>query len=96
MFPAVGAIPDLISAAISAARGKWVDCVLSLIAAIPFVGDVVGAAKIGAKLAKGASKLALFVKDVVLKVLRAPPVKQIFDQMISVGKEVGCVPARLE
>lgn len=58
MAPGVGAIPDLMNAAISVLRGDWVGAGLSIVAAVPGVGDVVGGAKIayrGAKIAGKAS-----------------------------------------
>lgn len=57
MVPVLGAIPDLINASISVLRGDWVGAGLSIVAAVPSVGDVVGGAKIaykGAKMAKAA------------------------------------------
>ncbi len=59
MVPVLGAIPDLINASISVLRGDWVGAGLSIVAAVPGVGDVVGGAKIaykGAKIAKNVSK----------------------------------------
>lgn len=57
--PGVGAIPDLINASISALRGNWVDAGMSLLAAVPGIGDAAAAAKIarkGVKAAKAAQK----------------------------------------
>lgn len=59
MAPGVGAIPDLMNAAISVLRGDWVGAGLSIVAAVPGVGDVVGGAKIayrGAHIAKNAQE----------------------------------------
>lgn len=56
MVPVLGAVPDLINASISVLRGDWVGAGLSLVAAVPGVGDVVGGAKIAYKGAKIASK----------------------------------------
>lgn len=58
MAPGVGAIPDLMNAAISVVKGDWVGAGLSIVAAVPGVGDVVGGAKIAYKGAKIASKSA--------------------------------------
>lgn len=56
MVPVLGAIPDLINASISVIKGDWVGAGLSIVAAVPGVGDVVGGAKIAYKGAKIASK----------------------------------------
>lgn len=59
MVPILGAFPDLINAAISAVRGDWVGAGISLIAAVPLVGDVAGGAKLayrGVKAAKVVDK----------------------------------------
>ena len=57
--PGVGAIPDLLNAAIYAVRGDKLNASLSLLAAVPGIGDAAAAAKIagkGVKLAKSAKK----------------------------------------
>lgn len=57
--PGVGAIPDLLNAAIYAVRGDNLNASLSLLAAVPGIGDAAAAAKIagkGVKLAKSAKK----------------------------------------
>lgn len=46
LTPGVGAIPDLINAAIYAVRGDMLNAGLSLVAAVPVIGDTAGAAKI--------------------------------------------------
>ena len=46
LIPGVGAIPDLVNAAIYALRGKWLEAGLSIIAAVPGVGDVATGTKI--------------------------------------------------
>lgn len=54
-IPIVGAVPDLLNAGIYALRGDYVSAGLSLLSAVPMVGDAAGAAKIaykGVKLAK--------------------------------------------
>lgn len=58
MVPVLGAIPDLINASISVLRGDWVGAGLSIVAAVPGVGDVVGGAKIAYKGAKIAGKVS--------------------------------------
>lgn len=58
--PGVGAIPDLINASISALRGNWADAGLSLLAAVPLIGDAAAGVKIaknGVKAAKSIGKL---------------------------------------
>lgn len=52
MAPGVGAIPDLLNAAISVLRGDWFGAGLSIVAAVPLVGDAVGGAKIAYRGAK--------------------------------------------
>lgn len=54
MAPGVGAVPDLINAGISALRGDWLGAGISLVAAVPGIGDAVGGAKIAHKAAKTA------------------------------------------
>jgi len=57
--PGVGAIPDLANAAIYALRGKWIDAGLSIIAAVPIVGDLAAGVKIaknGVQVARKAQK----------------------------------------
>lgn len=57
--PGVGAIPDLLNASISAIRGDWVAAGLSVLAAVPIIGDAATAAKYaqkGVKAAKAAKK----------------------------------------
>lgn len=58
--PGVGAVPDLLNAAISACRGNWAEAGLSVLAAVPLVGDVAAGAKLanrGVKMAKAAQKV---------------------------------------
>ena len=58
--PGFGAIPDLISASISALRGNWADAGLSLLAAVPLIGDAAAGVKIvqkGVKVAKSTKKV---------------------------------------
>lgn len=65
MFPVFGFVPDLINAGISLARGDIAGALMSAVAAIPGVGDAVGAVKI---VAKGAKLLQKFEK--VIKVAK--------------------------
>lgn len=68
MIPLVGAAPDLINAGISACRGNWDDAALSLLAAVPGVGDVAGAGKIvknGVKIASKTKKAKALDKTAV-------------------------------
>lgn len=58
--PGVGAVPDLLNAAISACRGNWAEAGLSILAAVPLIGDVAAGAKLanrGVKMAKAAQKV---------------------------------------
>lgn len=59
--PGVGAIPDLINASISALRGNWAEAGLSVLAAVPLIGDVAA----GAKMAKRGMKIAKMAKKSV-------------------------------
>lgn len=52
--PGVGAIPDLINAGISALRGDWLGAGISIVAAVPGIGDAVAGAKIARKGVKAA------------------------------------------
>ena len=57
--PGFGAIPDLTNAAISALRGNWTEAGLSVLAAVPIVGDAAAGAKLasrGVKIAKDVNK----------------------------------------
>lgn len=57
--PGFGAIPDLMNAGIYALRGNWVDAGMSLLAAVPGIGDVAAGAKMakrGFNIAKAAKK----------------------------------------
>ena len=47
--PGIGAIPDLANAAIYALRGNWLDAGLSVIAAVPLVGDAAAGIKVARK-----------------------------------------------
>lgn len=62
MVPLFGAIPDLINASISVLRGDWAGAGLSIVAAVPGVGDVAGGAKIAYKGARIASKSTKITK----------------------------------
>lgn len=58
LAPGVGAIPDLLNASISALRGDWGAAGLSVLAAVPVIGDAATAAKFaknGVKVAKKAA-----------------------------------------
>ena len=59
-IPGVGAVPDLLNAAIYAARGDMANAGMSVLAAVPGIGDAAAGAKIamkGVKAAKKAGKL---------------------------------------
>lgn len=58
-IPGLGAIPDLTNAAISALRGNWLEAGMSVLAAVPIIGDAAAGAKLaskGMKIAKGVDK----------------------------------------
>lgn len=59
-IPGVGAFADLTNAAISACRGDWVGAGMSLVAAVPGIGDAAAGAKMahkGAKMARAAKTI---------------------------------------
>ena len=65
LAPGVGAIPDLLNASISALRGDWGAAGLSVLAAVPVIGDAATAAKFaqkGIKAAKAAKKAEVATK----------------------------------
>lgn len=72
-FPGLGAIPDLLNAAIYALRGDMLNAGLSVIAAVPGVGDAAAGAKLvgkgikAAKIAKNASKISKEQKTIAKK-----------------------------
>lgn len=87
MVPVLGAIPDLINASISVLRGDWVDAGLSIVAAVPGVGDVVGGAKIAYKGAKIASKSTKITKaKSVTKTTKAHSNSSRIDNVSSIRK----------
>lgn len=57
-IPVVGAVADVANAAIYAAEGDWGNAALSLVSAVPGVGDAVGAVGKGGKLLLKGMKLA--------------------------------------
>lgn len=76
-IPGVGAIPDLLNAAIYAVRGDKLNASLSVLAAVPAIGDAAAAAKIAgkgvkaakaAKAAKKAGNVADAAKDNVASI----------------------------
>ena len=65
LAPGVGTIPDLLNASISALRGDWGAAGLSVLAAVPVIGDAATAAKFaqkGVKAAKAAKKAEVATK----------------------------------
>lgn len=69
MIPGAGAVPDLLNATISVAKGDYIEAALSVVSAVPGVGDAAGAAKI----AKNAEKYAQALVVVETKVLPKLP-----------------------
>ena len=87
MVPVLGAIPDLINASISVLRGDWVGAGISIVAAVPGVGDVVGGAKIAYKGAKIASKSTKIIKaKSVTKTTKAHSNSSRIDNVSSIRK----------
>lgn len=70
-LPGVGAVPDLVNASISALRGNWLDAGMSVLAAVPLIGDAAAAGKIayrGMKMAKvGRTTIAKQAKKYISK-----------------------------
>lgn len=65
LAPGVGAIPDLLNASISALRGDWGAAGLSVLAAVPVIGDAATAAKFaqkGIKAAKATKRAEVVTK----------------------------------
>lgn len=56
-IPGLGAVPDLLNAAISACRGDWVGAGMSILSAVPGIGDAAAAAKIAKKGANAAKTI---------------------------------------
>ncbi|MCC8174959.1 MAG: hypothetical protein LIO91_00785, partial [Bacteroidales bacterium] len=65
-IPAFGAVPDLLNAAIYAFRGKWLEAGMSIVAAVPGIGDAVAGVKI-AKKGYDAAKISKMAKRSVGK-----------------------------
>ena len=61
LVPGVGAIPDLLNASISAIRGDWAAAGLSVLAAVPVIGDAATAAKFAKNGVKTAQKASLSI-----------------------------------
>lgn len=64
-FPGLGAIPDLLNAAIYAAKGDWTDAGLSVLSAVPLIGDAAAGVKL-TKLGVNAARSAKVTKTVGL------------------------------
>lgn len=64
--PGFGAVPDLVNAAISAMRGNWGEAGMSVLAAVPLIGDAAAGVKI-AKKGYNAAKLSKMAKRSVGK-----------------------------
>jgi len=80
--PGFGAIPDLANAAISALRGNWGEAGMSLLAAVPGIGDAAAGTKIamkGFKAAKTAKK-AEMVADVAKRQKKLTNISKIEDK----------------
>lgn len=76
--PGVGAVPDLLNAAISALRGNWAEAGLSVLAAVPLIGD----AAAGAKMASKGLKIAKDV-NIARKVVLAKEAKKYISKEIT-------------
>ena len=60
--PGFGAVPDLINASISALRGNWADAGMSLLAAVPLIGDAAAGVNIARKGVKAAKSIGKLIK----------------------------------
>jgi hypothetical protein len=67
MFPAVGIVADVVNAGISVLRGDMTGAALSLISAIPVVGDAFGAAKLAVKTATSLPNAGKLILKTVMK-----------------------------
>ena len=90
-IPGAGAIPDLLNAAIYAARGDMANAGLSVLAAVPGIGDAAAGAKIavkGVKAAKKAGKLGDAAKDNVTSIskFKADKVQKTIDESDNVTR----------
>lgn len=93
-IPGAGAIPDLLNAAIYAARGDMANAGMSVLAAIPGIGDAAAGAKIAvkgvkaAKAAKKAGKLGDAAKDNVTSIskFKADKVQKTIDESDNVAR----------
>ena len=87
MVPVLGAAPDLLNAAVSALRGNWLDAGMSLIAAVPGVGDAVG----GAKIVKNGVKIAQKTKMVKVEKTVEKSGEISSEQLARIrAKRIGC------
>lgn len=89
--PAAGAIPDLLNAAIYAARGDMANAGLSVLAAVPGIGDAAAAVKIagkGVKAAKKAGKVAGAASDnvVSLSKYKATKAQDVIDKSDNIAR----------
>lgn len=93
-IPGAGAIPDLLNAAIYAARGDMANAGMSVLAAVPGIGDAAAGAKIAvkgvkaAKAAKKAGKLGEAAKDNVTSIskFKADKVQKTIDESDDVAR----------
>lgn len=93
-IPGAGAIPDLLNAAIYAARGDMANAGMSVLAAVPGIGDAAAGAKIAvkgvkaAKAAKNAGKLGDAAKDNVTSIskFKADKVQKTIDESDNVTR----------
>ena len=90
-IPGAGAIPDLLNAAIYAARGDMANAGMSVLAAVPGIGDAAAGAKIavkGVKAAKKAGKLGDAAKDNVTSIskFKADKVQKTIDESDNVAR----------
>lgn len=93
-IPGVGAVPDLLNAAIYAARGDMANAGMSVLAAVPGIGDAAAGAKIAvkgvkaAKAAQKAGKLGDAAKDNVTSIskFKADKVQKAIDASDNVAR----------
>lgn len=75
-IPVVGAIPDLLNASISVIRGDLLGASLSVLSAVPGIGDIAGGAKIVCQGTKIATKIS-----------KKQFVKEMYDEAMKLNKQ---------
>ena len=88
-IPGVSMVADLVNAGISAARGDWFGCAMSLLGAIPVAGNLATAGKLGKKALNAAetvTKVAKVGGDVISGVAKAAGMAENLTKLTDIGK----------